>query len=268
MNPRLLLTMLVTLAALLTGTPATAATRAAATPVRVMTYNICGNVCRQGEVATTAGNVAYQVRSRAATIAMLQEVCYSQFLGVRSRLARYGYSAVFAAAASGGHCDDDDHRHGRAFGVAIIARGTLSGQIVRRLPSPYEVNAEGRVALGVTARLAGRSVFVVTAHTAPRGQNLAAQLDMVRRWVAPIAAKRAVLVGGDLNAMPDNPGLNDFYASFREANGGREHPLPTFITTPRKIDYLFGSPRFLAPRGVTRSCNHYSDHCAYVGSFQ
>jgi endonuclease/exonuclease/phosphatase family metal-dependent hydrolase len=257
-----LLALLAVVASMLVGTPAPAAR----TPARVLTFNVCGNVCRHGEVTRTAGNVAYQVRARHAAVTMLQELCYSQFLGVRSRLARYGYTAVFAPAATGGRCDDHDRRHGRGFGVAIVAKGKLTGTVVRRLPSPYGVRPEGRVVLGATVRLGGRNVFVATTHTAPGGPNLAVQMGAIRRWLTPIANTRPVLFGGDLNSLPDNPILDGFYAAFREADD-RATPLPTFTTVPRKIDYLFGSRRFFTARGVATARSRYSDHRLYVGTF-
>jgi len=254
------------LASVLSVLAGAAPARAAAAPLLTITFNVCGNVCRQGEVARTAGNVADQVRGRRVAVALLQELCYSQFLGVRSRLARYGYSAVFAAAATGGHCDDHDRRHGRGFGVAIVARGPLTGRVVRRLPSPYGTRPEGRVALGARVRLGGRPVFVVTTHTAPGGPNLALQLAAVRRWLVPVAAGGPVVFGGDLNSLPGNAGLDGFYAAFREAEG-RADPRPTFIPVPRRIDYLFGSRGFLTPRGAATACGNLSDHCLFLASF-
>ena len=247
-------------------TPAQAADRA---PVlRVMTFNICGNVCRHGEVAHTAGNIATAIRSRHVAVAMLQEVCYSQFLGVRAALARYGYTAVFGRAAAGGHCDDADRRHGRAFGVALIAKGRLTGPAVRSLPSPYDRTAERRVLVTANLRYGVRDLFLVAAHTAPGGPNLTAQLAALRRFVTPIAATRPVLLGGDLNALPDNPGLNGLYAgAFREADDARAVPLPTFRTVPRKIDYLFASRRFLTPVAAGTVLTRFSDHRMYLGTF-
>jgi endonuclease/exonuclease/phosphatase family metal-dependent hydrolase len=261
--------LLAVVAVLLSGTPALAGSR----PIRVMTFNICGNVCRHGEVATTAGNIAYQIRARHAAITMLQEVCYSQFLGVRNRLARHGYTAVFAQAAVGGKCDDHDKRHGRGFGVAIVARGTLTGRTVRTLPSPYGNRPEGRVLLSATVRLSGRTVVVATTHTAPGGPNLAVQMAAIRRYLTPIAASRPVLFGGDLNSLPDSTTLDGFYDSryggtgvFREADT-RTNPRPTFSTVPRKIDYLFGSRRFFTPRAAATAGTRYSDHRMYLGTF-
>ena len=256
--------------ALLTAAPA----HAAPLPVRVMTFNICGNVCRHGEVAATTGNIAYQIRTRHVGIAMLQEVCYAQFLGVQARLARYGYTAVFGRASSGGRCDDHDREHGTGFGVALIAKSRLTGTVVRALPSPSTARAERRVLLGATARVGGRSVYVVTTHTAPGGPNLAAQMAAIGRYLSPIAAARPVIFGGDLNSLPDNATLNDFYGpryggrgAFREADDTRVDPLPTFATVPRKIDYLFAGQRFFAPRGATVAGTRYSDHRMYIGLF-
>lgn len=265
---------------------------AATVPVRVMTFNICGNVCRHGEVSRTAANIAYQITARHATVTMLQEVCYTQFLGVRARLAKRGYTAVFASAAKGGACDDVDRGHGRAFGVAIVAKGRLTGRVVRTLPSPSwirpsssirprssirppsSVRPEGRVLLGSWLRIGGRSVYLVTTHTAPGGPNLATQMSAIRRYLAPIAATRPVIFGGDLNSLPDNHDLDAFYSPryggtgvFREADDTRTDPIPTFVTVPRKIDYLFASERFFTPRAAGAAATRYSDHRMYVGVF-
>lgn len=232
----------------------------------VVTYNVCGNVCRHGEVTRTAKNIARLVRDQHASVGMLQELCYSQFLAVRALLAPRGYSAVFAPATTGGQCDNRDRRHGRGFGVAILARGELMGRVVRRLPSPHETRPEPRVALGARVRLDGRWLLVVTTHTAPRGPNLALQLAAIQRWLVPIAAGRPVIFGGDLNSLPTSPDLAGFGEAFQEADL-RPEPLPTFIPTPRKIDHLFAGRKFLAPQSTSTSCGDYSDHCLYAGTF-
>jgi endonuclease/exonuclease/phosphatase family metal-dependent hydrolase len=250
--------LIAVLATVLTAAPA----RAAAAPVRVMTFNICGNVCRHGEVTATAGNIAYQIRARHVGVAMLQEVCYTQFLGIRARLARYGYTAVFGRADRGGRCDDHDRRHGVGFGVALLARGTMTGAAVRPLPGP--ASAERRILLAATVRTGGRTLYAVTTHTAPGGPALALQMAAVRRFVTPIAASRPVLFGGDLNSLPDSTDLNGFYAALREADS-RTDPRPTFATVPRKIDYLFAGR--LRPRAAAVARTPYSDHRMYLGVF-
>lgn len=266
MRIRLALAALVSVLSVLVGLPVAASAQLPA--VRVVTFNLCGNVCRYGEVAATSGNIAYRIRKVGASVAMLQELCYTQFLGIRSRLARYGYTAEFAAASSGGHCDDDDHKHGKAFGIALLARGTMTGKVVYRLPNPAPSNPENRVVLAATVRLPGRAIFAATTHTA-LGANLPVQLGAIRRWLVPLAANQPLVFGGDLNIPPQNPDLDDFYAAFTEANVDREKPMSTFIPQPaRKIDYLFGSKGFLTPTWVGRADTGYSDHDMYMGSFR
>jgi endonuclease/exonuclease/phosphatase family metal-dependent hydrolase len=263
------------LAAMMVLTFAVPAHAAAPAELRVMTFNICGNVCRNGEVARTAANVAYQIKARRAAVTMLQELCYTQFLSIESRLAKQGYTAMFAGAGTGGKCDDYDHKHGKAFGVAIIAHGRLSGRAVRSLPSPSSVRPERRVLLTATLRTAGRTLLVATTHTAPGGPNLATQMSTISAYLTPVAKSRPVIFGGDLNSLPDNPDLDAFYAPghggtgvFREANDTRTDPIPTFNTVPRKIDYLFAGQRYFAPVGAATARTRYSDHRMYIGVFR
>ncbi len=256
--------VLALLSVLPSGTPAVAAGRAAS--VKVLSFNICGNVCRQGEVARTAGNIAYQIRAAGADVALLQEVCYSQFLGVQARLAARGYTAVFGRGGSGRHCDDADAGHGAGFGIAIVARGPLTSPIVTALPSPYGVNQERRVLLTAQLALPGRRLVVATAHTAPGGPNLVVQLSALQRMLTPVAAAHPLIFGGDLNSLPDNPGLNGLYGMFTEANRTRVDPLPTFRTVPRKIDYLFA--KRLTAKSAAVVTTDYSDHRIYLGVFR
>jgi endonuclease/exonuclease/phosphatase (EEP) superfamily protein YafD len=83
--------------------------------------------------------------------------------------------------------------------------------------------------------------------------------------LAPVAAAHTVIFGGDLNALPDNPGLDGLYGMFTEANRTRVNPLPTFRTVPRKIDYLFA--KRLTARGAAVVTTAYSDHRMYFGLF-
>jgi endonuclease/exonuclease/phosphatase family metal-dependent hydrolase len=264
MRIRLALAALVSVLSVLAGMPASAALPA----VKVVTFNLCGNVCRYGEVGATAGNIAYKVRKVGASVVMLQELCYTQFLGIRSRLAPYGYAAEFAAASSGGHCDDDDHKHGKAFGIALLAHGVMTNRVMYRLPNPAPSNPENRMLLAATVKLPGRVIFAATTHTA-LGANLPAQLEALRHWMVPLAGHAPLVFGGDLNISPRNPGLDAFYAAFDEANVDREKPMSTFIPAPgRKIDYLFGSKGYLTPVRAGRANTGYSDHYMYMGSFR
>jgi endonuclease/exonuclease/phosphatase family metal-dependent hydrolase len=138
---------------------------------------------------------------------------------------------------------------------------------VYRLPNPQPGGSEARVVLYATVRLPGRTIVAATTHTA-LGADLPAQLGAIRRWLVPLAAVWPLVFGGDLNMVPENNALDDFYATFDEANVDRANPMPTFIRPARKIDYLFGSKGFLAPAGAWRSDTGYSDHSMYIGAFR
>ena len=264
----------------LAGLVVAAPAQAAPARIRVMTFNICGNVCRQGEVARTAKNVAYQVTARRVTVTFLQEVCYSQFLAIRTRLYDHGYRGVFTSGESGGRCNDYDRKHGKGFGNAILVRGDLVGRIVHGLPSPASIRPEGRALLGTSARIRGRAVYLVTTHTAPGGPNLVAQLRAVRRYLEPIAHRMPVILGGDLNSLPASNELDGFYSRrvpggqgvFREMDETTRRPYcrcgsATYQPVPRKIDYVFASQRHFRPRNAATFGTRYSDHRMYIGEF-
>lgn len=264
----------------LTGLVVAGPAEAAPARVRVMTFNICGNVCRQGEVTATSANVAYQVVQRRVAVTFLQEVCYSQFLAIRERVLPHGYRAVFTASETGGHCNDHDTAHGKAFGLALVVRGEIAGRIVHALPSPGSQRPEGRSLLGTTIRIKGRPVYVVTTHTAPAGTNRTTQLRALQRYLTPIARTRPVLLGGDLNSVPDNPDLDGWYGRrvpggrgvFREVaerDGGRSCRCgpPTYQPVPRKIDYIFASQRHFRPSAAAAIGSPWSDHRMVIGEF-
>jgi endonuclease/exonuclease/phosphatase family metal-dependent hydrolase len=274
------ITALVALLGVLAGLAVPAPAQAAGTRVRVMTFNICGNVCRKGEVASTAKNVAYQVTARRVTVTFLQEVCYSQFLAIRNRLYDHGYRGVFTAGETGGRCNDYDRKHGKGFGNAILVRGKVFGRIVRGLPSPASIRPEGRALLGTSVRIRGRWVHLVTTHTAPGGPNLVAQLQALRQYLEPIARRQPVIAGGDLNSVPASDGLNAFYSrrvpdgqgEFREMDETTRWPYcrcgsPTYQPAPRKIDYVFASQRHFRPRNAATVGSRFSDHRMYLGEF-
>jgi endonuclease/exonuclease/phosphatase family metal-dependent hydrolase len=272
--------ILAALIGLLAGLVVAAPAEAAPVRVRVMTFNICGNVCRHGEVEATSSNVAYQVVRRRVTVAFLQEVCYSQFLAIRARVLPHGYRAIFTASETGGGCNDYDTRNGKAFGLALVVRGDITGRITHGLPSPSAHRPEGRALLGTTIKIKGRPVYVVTTHTTPSGPNRTAQLRAVQRYLTPIARTRPVLLGGDLNALPGDADLDRFYSRrvdrgrgvFREVDETSRRPscrcgAATFKPVPRKIDYVFASRRHFRPSTGSAVGSRWSDHRMLIGEF-
>jgi endonuclease/exonuclease/phosphatase family metal-dependent hydrolase len=238
--------------------------------VSVMSFNVCGGVCRHGEVARTAAFTATTAVRRRASVVLLQELCYSQYVRVRSLLARHGYTGRFARATSAGRCDDRDGRHGAGFGVAVLVKGKASGTVVRRLPTARD--SEPRVLLGTTATVGGRRTFVAVVHLSPSPRaGLARELRSVAAYLTP-RADRPVIVGGDFNALPAYPGLNRFYSAESGGTGrfvemDRRHAAaPTFDIAGRKIDYVFVSAGLFAQHRAISIGTAMSDHRVYIGT--
>ena len=238
--------------------------RRATVPVTIMSFNVCGGVCRRGEVRKTSAYAARMALRHKASIVLLQELCHSQFVRIRTLLKAEGYTGRFAAGTAAGVCDNHDKRYGKGFGVAVLVRGTTSGAVVKRLPTTPGV--EGRVMLGTYATVGGRRTFVATLHLSPSAK---AGLHRQLRTVAGSLASRAgrpVIVGGDFNALPDNAGLDPLYRRFIETDKLRHGAQPTFDIARRKIDYIFLSAGLFTRFRAVSILTAMSDHRVYIGS--
>jgi endonuclease/exonuclease/phosphatase family metal-dependent hydrolase len=232
-------------------------------PVKVMSFNVCGGVCRKGEVARTASYVARVALRHKASVVLLQELCNDQYVRIRDLLAADGYTGRFAAGTKAGTCG------GKGFGVAVLARGRTVGQVVERLP--VRAGQEGRVMLGTTAYVGGRRTFVVVVHLSPSpAAGLAGQL---RRLAEDLNARRGpVIVGGDFNALPGYAGMSRFYGSrFVEADELRTGVAarsgePTFDVAGRKIDYVFLTRKWFAQPTAVSIETPMSDHRVYIST--
>src|SRR3954469_25628651 len=58
----------------------------AATAVTAVSFNVCGVKCRLGEINKTAANAAGRITGNKASVAFLQEICYSQYRKIASTL--------------------------------------------------------------------------------------------------------------------------------------------------------------------------------------
>src|SRR4051794_7569593 len=232
-----------------------------------MSFNVCGGVCRRGEVTRTAQFVASAATRRRIGVVLLQELCYSQYRKVRFLLGRRGFSGRFAAQTQSPACANDDAGHGTGFGVAVLVRGRISGSVVDHLPTAPGV--EGRVLLGVTTSIAGQPTFVAAVHLSPfRRDGLERQLRAVEDFVEP-RADGAAIVGGDFNTVPDDPALRPMFTPFTEldetrAGNPENGPMPTYAA--KKIDYIFLSRgQFVGARAST-VVTPMSDHRVYLGA--
>jgi endonuclease/exonuclease/phosphatase family metal-dependent hydrolase len=248
----------------------------AASTVKAMSFNVCGAVCRGGEITTTAAFAANKATSTGASVAFLQELCYSQYKRIQKLVAKKGYSTVYTSTTNSRTCDNHDKRYGTGFGMAILVKGRVSGRTVLRLP--VTPGHEGRAVLGATARIGGRSTFVAVVHNSPSAAGgLDRQLKVLASFLNAKAA-RPTIVGGDFNAMPGNPGMGRFYSPAAGGTGRfteldetrRGKParsgMATFRGGNRKIDYIFVSrAHFGSPKATSRATS-VSDHCVYIGA--
>jgi endonuclease/exonuclease/phosphatase family metal-dependent hydrolase len=275
-RPRRWLVTATAVAASLTGAWAVPTAASAASTVTAMSFNMCGVVCRKGEVRTTAAYTASKITGKGVTVAFLQEVCYSQYRQLKGLVEGKGYTTAFASQTSSGTCDNVDSRYGRGFGTAIVVKGRSTGRTV--LPLPVPPGVEKRNLLGLTATIGGRSTFVATVHTSPGVRSgLDQQLPVLAKFLNA-RASRPVIVGGDFNALPTNPAMARFYSpaaggtgAFTEldeahAGAAARSGRATFDVADRKIDYLFVSrTHFGSPRASTGATS-MSDHRLYVGT--
>jgi endonuclease/exonuclease/phosphatase family metal-dependent hydrolase len=250
---------------------------AAASPtVSAMTFNICGAACHKGEVKPIAAYVVNRAVGAKASVVFLEEVCYSQYRQIKALVEKKGYSTLFTATTSSGYCDNDDRRYGTGFGVAILVKGRSSGRVV--LPLPVTAGSEKRALLGATATIGGRSTFVAVVHNSPSAQaGLNGQLKVLTTYLNAKAAK-PVIIGGDFNAMPDNPGMAGFYSPaaggtgrFTELDETRygaasRSGTSTFDAADRKIDYIFVSRTHFGSPTADSTATSMSDHRVYLGT--
>jgi endonuclease/exonuclease/phosphatase family metal-dependent hydrolase len=244
--------------------------------VTVMSFNVCGGVCRGGEVTQTAAYTARTALRYKASVVLLQELCFSQFVRVRTLLSSAGYTSRFAPGINAGACDDHDRKHGKGFGVAILVRGKASGTVVKRLPTTPDT--EGRVMLGTNATIGGQRTFVAVVHLSPSERaGLSRQLQTVAAYLNP-RARHPVIVGGDFNAVPTYAGMSRFYGRaaggsgrFIEANQLRSGVAArsgqaTFDIGGRKLDYIFFTEGLFERPSALSVPTAMSDHRAYIGT--
>jgi endonuclease/exonuclease/phosphatase family metal-dependent hydrolase len=248
----------------------------AATTVSAMSYNVCGAVCHRGEVKTVAAFAANKVTSKGVAVAFLQELCYSQYKQIQSIVAKKGYSTLYTSTTHSARCDNHDKRYGTGFGMAILVKGASWGRTVLRLP--VTPGHEGRALLGATTRIGGRSTFVAVVHNSPTAEaGLDPQLRTLASYLDAKASKPTI-VGGDFNAMPQNPGMAGFYSrgaggtgkftELDETHHGKSarSGAATFRGGNRKIDYIFVSRQHFGSPKADSNATAMSDHCVLSGT--
>ena len=257
-------TLAATVALLMVGATLTtgAGAAAAAGPVRVMHFNICGAICNHGVVARTGGDndIVDDARRRIVAlrpaIVTLNEVCIGQFNRLRALLKAAGWemNGTFRAQRS-----DDRCQGGSGFGDAVFTAAGISGQKVLPLPNS---GGESRAILCVWTKAGGGSVLACVLHTVTDNPLRSRQVAAAARAANGAGARGAVILGGDFNTTPSGMG-----ALLEPGKGGRfvDVDPQRADTRGNKIDYvLFSRAHFTNPAGGPQP-SRFSDHDVLVG---
>lgn len=244
MNTRLLASFAAALA-LLAGAGCASLPWLRAQPIRVLVFNIHAGKDAKGVDNLVA--VAALVKSTRADLVLLQEIdrgtTRSGGVDQIDRLATLtGYAPAFAPSLVS--------YQGGQYGIAALAREFVGYQAtVPLLVTPVQTRAGGsrepRVALLAYATVRGASWRLVNTHVDP--SDAAARAQELRQVAAVAreqqAGARPLVVGGDLNAAPDDPGLAALRdAGLRDAwvecGAGDGFTFPS-DTPVKRIDYLW-----------------------------
>lgn len=252
-----------------------------ASRLKVLHYNICGNVCwestdapsggvdTRGSISPRMSRILSAIDNNTPHLITFNEICYSQYRNIRTDLIARGYGATYASSTTGGQCDDYDSSWGTGFGDAIFYKGTVPPVQQKYLlpPSPTD-SALGRnlQLLCTDVVFDGRQVKLCTTHVTTDAAYRPAQIqyiaDLAATW---INAGTPVVITGDFNAIPSDPVMDKMYShsggtgDFQEADESDSCPSPlTFCQAGertfgevanfynpayivKKLDYIFFS---------------------------
>jgi endonuclease/exonuclease/phosphatase family metal-dependent hydrolase len=198
--------------------------RAAAAHLTVLSYNVCGGSCKNHlTVEAWARRMERHLTENDADVILFQELCRGQFDALRRTLSGR-YEGRWAGTVGdnegcgkqwGSGADATSNRRG--FGLATFVRGSGSIVAERVWWLPNHGTNEPRALHCVDAEPRGRRVRVCNTHLDWHDDTQQVQAEFVARLVSPWAAHIPVVLGGDLNAEPDERSMALFY----DHSGGR-----------------------------------------------
>jgi endonuclease/exonuclease/phosphatase (EEP) superfamily protein YafD len=235
--------------------PAQQQAPAAATSLRVASWNICAEFAECPAVADAAGRVNAVVRlinDQDLDAVLLQETCEWHVSRLLTSLGN-GWTAAFAPwrqnDTEGGWpgrriraCGGDRH----ALGLAIVMRGAHDQQVIHTLPSPTaRYSLEAPV---LCVRKAAPSVRLCNSHLTPAAYDSAGTIRAAQR-TRTIEILRSfgddkVIFGGDLNLLPPSGSFTPPDTTL----GGRHATLNGVYDLLRECDQADGFALTGAPR--------------------
>lgn len=213
-------------------------------PIRVLVLNM--HAGRDAKGADNLAGVADLVNTTRADLVLLQEVDRGTTRsGNVDQIDRLAASTRYAFAFAPSLVS----YQGGQYGIAALAREFFGYQLTIPLAvTPLQTRAGGsrepRVALLAFATVRGAPWRLVNTHVDPSDAAARAQeLRQVAALAREQPADRPLVVGGDLNATPDDPGLSAFRdAGLRDAwvecgsGDGFTYPADK---PAKRIDYLW-----------------------------
>lgn len=197
------------------GTAALAATTAKT--YNTWTWNVSGWVMHRG--STTDGLIpalTASIQNRSVNFAALNEVCWSQYKAVQSRLAAAGWpqdTSNFSRFAE----STSTACNGEAFGNAIFSKAPLGGASRFTLPSDGTTEYRNLLCapLSATPNLRFCTTHITTSSEVINGTPInVQQLNYVLAQLEGYnSAGQTVLIAGDFNAQPNYGRLNNWYSS-------------------------------------------------------
>jgi endonuclease/exonuclease/phosphatase family metal-dependent hydrolase len=246
---------------LLAAVTLTGGTSAASGQHTYLQFNMCGNLCNDGDLAV-ARHLADTIVADEPDAVTLNEVCENQYERLLADLP--AYRGRFDP--TGPVCDN-----GARYGNAILVRApavTLLGSW--RLPSPAGGEPRRLMCL-TTVPPGGPSLDVCVTHISYVPADIAAQVGAVARILHSLDSARPVLLGGDFNAEPADARLGPLYGSGIEAfeDAGLASCDGAAPSCPQhRIDYvLLSRGHWSAAHADTRdAANGLSDHEAVLAT--
>ncbi|MGW2398288.1 FG-GAP-like repeat-containing protein [Kitasatospora sp. NPDC001664] len=277
--------------------PGQAKAAAVEPPLKVVTYNICGQSSCQSPLAPAEWTAAMTAALTSADpdVVNLQEVCAGQADLLRAALPAYTLSYLKGLDLS--PTQRGCQKWGgvtTSFGAALLVK-TVHQPVFRSLVlKPLDPAREPRPLICANATVGTHPVQACDVHLdgglgGLRAQGLPVVLDRIQEW----GQGRPTVLSGDFNADPTDPNLGLLYQA-QEGNGGfieadqrdrlyfppvcrhltdcRSGESTTFDTAPntvpigddRKFDYVFGTASaFTTPTAWTDPAGHLSDHAVY-----
>lgn len=257
------------------------------TTMKVLHYNVCGNVCWEATDAPSGGvdtrgsisprmtRILAAINNYTPDLITFNEICYSQYRNIRTNLTALGYGATYASSTTGGQCDDYDASWGTGFGDAIFFKGAVPNVQLKYLlpPSPLDLAKNRNLQLLYTdVTFDGKQVKLCTTHITTDPAYRAAQVQFIADLAATwISEGKPVVITGDFNAVPTDTVMGKMYAhsggtgAFLEADQSNSCMSP--LTFCRAGERTFGEvANYYNPAYVVKKLDYIFFSAAHFNS--